>query len=172
MVSTTQDLVTYSAIIIASVSLFVSIYFNSRTLKQSEKNLEIQLTHKDTNNALRRLSELVNEKSSHQKFHDDIKSFLSDFEGQFIPEDIKKLTLDRLYGLNEFYHREHPLKDPEPTEEELRENLEEFTREEMDRQKRLNPEEKFDEIYYNRLDSFKGTIISKIKVRLTKPIKN
>ncbi len=171
VIFTTENIITFCAVVVAIASLGSSLYFNKKTLTQSERNLEIQLTHKDRKKALYKLSELIRKDLIFLKYYNEIKAFLSGFEGQFIPEDIRKKVLNELNKMDKFSLEEDPSNSLVPTEKEILKYYEQVQKDEEERQKRLDPMDKFNEEFSNRLSSFKGEIISEIKYRINKPTK-
>jgi|SRR3989338_791255 len=164
----------FLAISISTLSLINSCYYNKKTLRQSEKNLKIQLIHNDVNNAIRNLHRCVihNKNKSFGDFEKDVNDYLDSYEGLLVPNNIRKLIKSNFSDLNkksdDFYSF---LKQPEPSDEEILKHEEEVYEEKMS----MEPHERFElelkDDYGRAIDSIIFGIKKEINIKRKNPVK-
>ena len=162
---TTELIMAGAALLISFMSLLISIYFNKRTLKQSDVNLKTQLLYDDLKKSIFKLNDVIDTSKTYNKFCENIKKFLDSNEGQFIPNEIIKEIRIGMSDLDKFDSENDPSIPPgqdEYIEEQYQEHLKE--QEEIDKLK--EPYEIFEEKFNNKLHEFKSKIKKKSKEKL------
>jgi len=160
----TQNIITFSAVIVALLSLGFSIYFNKKTLNQSEINLEIQLNHKDRRKAIYNLHKLIKKSTNYESFKKEILIFINSFEGQFLLKEIIEKVMKGLNDLDEFNKKDPTLN--EVSEDELQRQAEIYLKMEEQRQKEeIFEYEWFCGKFERRLKFFKEHLEKDLKTR-------
>ncbi len=161
------------SIIIGIISLIISYLNNKAILKQSEKNLLLQLTHKDRNGALFDLFERITKNERYSDVKNSVKNFLDSVHGQFIPTNLREDLEKELGELESFCYQKSPYPEHQsPSDEEMKsyeKSEEEYMKSEEERKKTLTPEERFAEEFAEKFSAFREKMIEKIKLNFRKP---
>ncbi len=155
-----------SGTIVGVASLVLSYLSNKRTLEQSEKNLQTQLFHEDRKRALVKLSALLDEEildapeGSFLGLKTTLWNFLRSLDGQFLPDDTRKMIINEIKKLN---------KSAEGSYEQIEPSDEEIERFERERYNNLDEFERFDQDFSEQIRQAKEAIRNKIREDIKPP---
>ncbi len=170
-----DNVIPTGAIFIGIISLIMSYYLNSRTLKhseilnkkslrQSEINITRELRYEDEKKAMKILMELVDNDLKYLDKRNDILVFLKSFEGSFLPVSIAKSVIEDYNKLDEFERENDPSYPSDEYFKDMEENYSEYLEE---KERYMHPYDKYSEELSRKINeshnSIKHKIIKKIK---------
>lgn len=171
----TTEILAILSMIATIISIIVAYLNHKATLKQSEKNLLIQLSYNDTKKAQQDLLDRITKNHKYNDLKYSVKSFLDSAEGQFLPENLKKQLKESLEKLESFCYQDSPYpKHQLSSDEEMKsyaKDEEEYMKAEEERKKKLTPDEKFEEEFAEKFSEFRERMIKLILSNLENPEK-
>src|SRR6267143_464492 len=91
---------------LALIGAFVVYYL---TNKANERRFQRQLDHEDMKKALRQLHDLLESKPDDAyQWSLKITSFINSFDGTFLPAELKRATMDKMYAIQSRIEEIHP----------------------------------------------------------------
>lgn len=177
----TENIISIVAVCVGICSLLLSRFMNKRTLdnanelndktlKQSEKNLLIQLHYEDRKKALFRLNEILHKNKTYSTLKKEVVAFLDSLEGQFIPVKTKGWVYTQVKMMDEYIKNNNP---DEPYYDDVymaykEKEIDRAVNEMEEYYANLKPFEKFNYDFSEKIDNFKSGMSLEINERLKK----
>ena len=160
---TNELLVSYFALLVAILSFCISVYFNKRTLEQSDANLKTQLLYDDQKKSIFKLNDIIDTSKTYNKFCENIKIFLDSNEGQFISNEIRTDISIGMRDLDKYDLENDPSRPPELDDDE---EYQRYLKDQEEIDQSMNPYEIFEQKFGNKLVMFKSKIKNKSRQNL------
>jgi len=162
------------SLVISERSLKKAAELNEKTLRQSEKNLLIQLKYEDGKKALFKLCEIVRKNEGYRGLKKETLDFLDSLEGQFTPEDVRGTIFSGFKQLDDYIQKNDPEEQFYSTPEYItwaEEQAEKSMIEQMTAVPFSDPFAMFEHQFSNKMAGIKKSLEREIKESLKKPIK-